>query len=328
MVLVEPLDARIPPWNMEALTQRNCPFCCSENVPVLIRPDLLPLAFCNTCGCWYVAQLPSASDIKRFYEGYYFAHRPANLSQEQAALMMANAREAARLDWHLQVLSRMLGGLNGKRIMEVGCGLCRFLALARAEGADVVGCDLSSEACAFARESLDILVYPQPLNECSSFLGSVDAVVMRDLIEHLPEPLADLKAACAILNSGGRIFLHTPNGGEAGDTTETARGWVGFRVDLEHFQYVSSRTINWLSRRLGLTIERLEASGFPGLKGIDKIPRKKSGVVSLPRRAARRIPGMRRTARAFRAVKEEMTNRRCDPRLGFYHLLAVLGKDV
>jgi len=68
------------------------------------------------------------------------------------------------------------------------------------------------------------------------------------------------------LKPGGLLLLHTPNGGEAGTNIERAKKWVGFRVDLEHLQYLSPRTINCLSHELNLRIERLGAFGFAGLK--------------------------------------------------------------
>ena len=49
---------------------------------------------------------------------------------------------------------------------------------------------------------------------------------------------------------------------------------MGFRVDLEHLQYFSPRTIQVLAGTWGLHIEHLETTGYPGLQGIDKLPSK------------------------------------------------------
>jgi cyclopropane fatty-acyl-phospholipid synthase-like methyltransferase len=244
--------------------------------------------------------------------------------------MLENAREASGTDWQLQALSKVLGGLTGKRILDVGCGIGRFLLSARSQGADVVGYDLSPEACAFAQKRLGIAVHQSNLHSCSSSIGNIDAVVMRDFIEHPVEPFADIQAAGSILNRGGLLVIHTPNGGESGASVETAKEWVGFRVDLEHLQYLSPQTINWLSRKCDLTIERLEVFGFPSLKGIDKlpsVPNRLARTVHSVRETVRRIPGMRKTVRTFRALKAEITSEYfCDPRLGSYHLFAILRK--
>ena len=326
MILLKPLDARIPQWDLDHLTVRLCPFCNFENDPFLIRPDQLPVAFCNSCGCWYVARLPSASDIRRVYDGYYYTHRPTDLSEKGVSRMLENASQASGIDWQLQTLSKLLGGLGGKRILDVGCGLGNFLLMAKSAGAEVVGCDLSPEACEFTNNRLGITVHQSDLSSCMTFVGDVDAVVMRDLIEHPVEPLIDIQAACTVLKPGGLLLLHTPNGGEAGTNVETAKKWVGFRVDLEHLQYVSPRTVNWLSRKLDIRIERLDAFGFPGLKGIDKLPKRRFSTADSARDVVKRIPFMCTMVRTLRAVKTEVNGGYPDPRLGSYHLFAVLRK--
>lgn len=320
------LDARIPRWDMGTLTERDCPFCDAENESLLIRSDQLPVAFCALCGCWYVAEAPSVSDIERLYDDYYYSHRPSELSGKSVSRMLDNARCSSKHDWQLQTLLCLLGGIEGKRVLDVGCGCGCFLLKARVAGANVVGCDLSPEACSFAQNKLGIMVYSSVLQQCSSSVGNVDAVVMRDLIEHPVDPLGLLYAAYGILKPGGVLLLHTPNGGQAGTGIEEARKWVGFCVDLEHLQYISPDTINWLSRALNMRIERLATFGFPGLKGIDKLPRRKAKYGGRVRDIVKRIPFMSTMVRTLRTVKAEVNGGHHDPRLGSYHLFAVLRK--
>jgi len=261
------------------------------------------------------------------YDDYFNSHRPSDLSEKAAAMMFAVAHKTAQLDWQLQTLSKILGGLKNKRLVEVGCGLCRFLIMARAEGADVVGCDLSPDACTFAREHLDIVVHQQMLASCSSCIGKADVVVMRDLIEHPAQPLVDIEAAYTMLKRGGCLLIHTPNGGEAGNSLETAIAWVGFRVDLEHLQYLSPHVVNWISQKLDMRIERLVASGFPGLQGIDRLPDMRTfRQAGSLKRIVKRIPSVYTTVRILRAMRTELDGSYQDPRLGSYHLFAVLRK--
>ncbi len=326
---LEKLDARIPRWNVDALTKRDCPFCGSENEPLLVRPDSLPVAFCGDCGCWYVARLPSRSEIKRLYGGYYFAHRPADLSENRARRMRDNALAASDTDWQFQSLSKLLGGIAGKRILDVGCGCGEFLLMARARGANVIGCDLSPEACAFVQNRLGITTHQSDIESCVSSIGNVDAVVMRDFIEHPVEPLTDIRTAWAVLSRGGLLLWLTPNGGEAGTDVETAKDWVGFRVDLEHLQYVSPCTVNYLARELSMRIERLVACGFPGIEGIDKLPKMPSWasrIADSAKSTVKRIPHARRIAGTLRAIKAEVSGEYRDPCSGSYHLFAVLRK--
>ena len=326
LTVLKPLDARIPQWDMENLNARDCPFCGARNATVLERPDRLSVAYCNTCGCWYVDNLPSISDIVKMYDGYYQTHRPIDLSENSVAQRVENARKASETNWTLHALLKLYSGNGRMRILDVGCGFGQFLLEAKAAGADVVGCDLSPEACEFAKERLGLPVHQADLRSCSSSIGSVDAIVMSDLIEHPVNPLTDIQAACSILKSGGLLLLHTPNGGEAGTSIETAKEWVGFRVDLEHLQYLSPHTINWLSEKCDLSIERLETSGFPGLKGIDKLPEVKSRTASSAREMVKKIPWIRGMVKTLRVLKTEMMGGNRDLRLGSYHLFAIFRK--
>ena len=328
MLLLKPLDARIPDWNYDCLTSRCCPFCAARNETVLKRPDQLPVAFCNTCGCWYVDRLPSISDIVKLYDGYYHTHRPTDLAEKSVSHMVETAHKASETNWQIRALLKLHVGNGRMRILDVGCGPGRFLLEAKAAGADVVGCDLSPEACGYANSKLGITVYQAEFHLCSSSIGHVDAVVMRDFVEHPTEPLIDIQAAVRILKPGGLLLLHTPNGGEAGTSIEGAKKWTGFRVDLEHLQYLSPHTVNWLSKTCELRIERLETSGFPWLRGIDRLPQiqNKDFARSSAKKMIKRIPGMLGMARILRAVKAEVSGGQRDPRLGSYHLFAVLRK--
>ncbi len=323
-VILKPLDVRIPKWDLGHLNPRNCPFCKASNKSVLKRPDQLPVAICKRCGCCYINHLPHLSDIIKLYDGYYHTQRPTDLSDKTVSRMVENASKASKTNWQLQTLLNLHTSRGQMRILDVGCGFGRFLLAARSLGADVVGCDLSPEACSFANNKLAITVYQSELHLCSSSIGSVDAVVMNDFIEHPADPLIEIQAAVSILKPGGLLLIHTPNGGEAGTTIETAINWVGFRVDLEHLQYLSPHTVNWLSQKYGLRIERLETSGFPGLNGIDS--RRKPRSTSATKKIAGNIPGIRDLAKILRIIKAEISGDNRDLRLGSYHLFTIFRK--
>jgi hypothetical protein len=78
-------------------------------------------------------------------------------------------------------------------VLESGSGLGDFAALMRWAGFDATSLDLSSEIAA----SRDIAP------------GSVDAIVLIDVLEHLGEPKETLRECLRLLKPGGLIFLHT-----------------------------------------------------------------------------------------------------------------------
>jgi 2-polyprenyl-3-methyl-5-hydroxy-6-metoxy-1,4-benzoquinol methylase len=319
------LDRRIPDWSLERLSWRPCPLCDCEHDTVLIRPDGLPVAYCPGCSLWYVARVPDAAAMDDFYSRYWRAHRRTSLSAETAREIRRGLREDSPAEIALLQLEAALGSLRGRRILEVGCGAGAFLVAARERGAIVAGSELSEEAASFARSFFDLPVYTDGLEGCRTAAGPFDAIVMLDVIEHIAQPAGFLEALVSALKPGGVLLLWTPNGGAAGEGREDmAAGWVGFRVDLEHLQYLSAAAIGVLARRHGLDIEHLETLGVPDLAGAcgarPGLLRRLRGRVSTALSST--APGRRLVA----YIRSVLT--RDGGHQGTYHLLTVLRRPL
>jgi SAM-dependent methyltransferase len=259
------------------------------------------------------------------YQGYWYDFRPKQLDKEGAQKLLKAAPSTARADLKIQRLVALLGALKGKLVLDVGAGTGEFLLAARHAGADVIANEVSAEACDFLQRVLQIPVVRGELVEAPWEFGQPDVIVMSDLIEHPIEPLRLLSRACALLKRGGQLVIWTPNGGGAGTETTTAESWVGFRVDLEHLQYFSAKTVQLLSGSLGLDIDHLETTGYPALSRIDQLPmtRDRDGVgrlvkmcKTLIKRIAPWLPMIVQIARELRTPRTR----------GTYHLFAVLTK--
>ncbi len=323
--VLAPLDARIPRWSIKSASSRPCPFCGAVHAPALVRPDGLPVAFCAGCQLWYVSDLPPSEEIERLYQGYWFSLRPKDLSASYAHQLLSFP-DLLEDDIRLNRLCAVSGGLRGKRLLEIGCGCGEFLVAARHRGAEVFGNDISDEACSFLTEHLSIPVFHGQLDN-STFrkkFGSMDLVVMSDLIEHPVDPLATFASALNVLKPGGLLLILTPNGGNGSDQ------WTGFRVDLEHLQYLSSSTIAMLAGPYDCRIEHLESFGYPDLERIDRLPAGPASRCPSWRSAVkthlRKWSFARRLRRAGRAFYQYSGSGPGDPRSGTYHLLAILRK--
>lgn len=319
------LDARIPKWNTESLQARPCPICGQVNSPLLRRPDGLPVSYCGRCALWYVCQIPSAEEIYASYQGYWYEHRPKQLDEQGARAILSAAKIAARADLKTQRLTALLGTLKSKLILEVGAGTGEFLSAVRYAGADVIANEVSSEASDFLESALNIPVVRGELTQERWNFDPPDVIVMSDLVEHPIDPFRLLSCAVGLLRPGGRLAIWTPNGGAAGRDATTAESWVGFRVDLEHLQYFSPRTIQVLATTLGLEIDHLETTGYPGLSGIDRLPTKNSGAHgnNLVRAAKRVISRMAPWLPESLQIRRELRRPRAR---GNYHLFAILTK--
>ncbi|HWU35149.1 MAG TPA: bifunctional 2-polyprenyl-6-hydroxyphenol methylase/3-demethylubiquinol 3-O-methyltransferase UbiG [Methylovorus sp.] len=110
-----------------------------------------------------------------------------------------------------------LAGLQGKRVLDVGCGGGILSESMSARGADVTGIDLGEKALKVAElhrlESganvhyrlieVEALAHEQP--------ASFDVVTCMEMLEHVPDPAAVVRACATLVKPGGHVFFSTLN---------------------------------------------------------------------------------------------------------------------
>jgi 2-polyprenyl-6-hydroxyphenyl methylase / 3-demethylubiquinone-9 3-methyltransferase len=137
------------------------------------------------------------------------AHRWWDPAGEFAPLHQINPLRLEWIDAHAR--------LQGKSVLDVGCGGGILTEAMARRGAEVTGIDFSERALQVAQLHLnesDVKVrYEKALVEDYAALhpGAFDVVTCMELLEHVPEP-ASVVAACArLVRPGGQVFFSTIN---------------------------------------------------------------------------------------------------------------------
>jgi 2-polyprenyl-6-hydroxyphenyl methylase / 3-demethylubiquinone-9 3-methyltransferase len=118
-----------------------------------------------------------------------------------------------RLDW-----INGLSGLQGKRVLDVGCGGGILADSMARKGADVLGIDLATKALRVAQlhaleaqtshvEYREISVEALAQEQPSGF----DIVTCMEMLEHVPDPASVVQACSELVKPGGWVFFSTIN---------------------------------------------------------------------------------------------------------------------
>jgi 2-polyprenyl-3-methyl-5-hydroxy-6-metoxy-1,4-benzoquinol methylase len=232
----------VPEWNLDDLVTRGCPVCGEDDSETVCRrPDGLDVESCRNCEMLFVARIPSEHQLAAFYSTYA-SHKGYSKGQPRSWL----ARVAAcAQDLYIEALEQT-GGLFGRSVLEIGCSTGNFLELVAFKGGRPAGVEIDTRA----REEAESRGF-----SVSSILpssGQYDVTCAFQVIEHLAKPGEMLGVMRSLTKPEGRVILGVPN---AAEFSRLGRDWLGFRVDLEHFNYFTIKTLASLLRRHGLLVE-------------------------------------------------------------------------
>jgi 2-polyprenyl-6-hydroxyphenyl methylase/3-demethylubiquinone-9 3-methyltransferase len=118
-----------------------------------------------------------------------------------------------RIDQHWQCDEHVRRPLEGRTALDVGCGAGLLAEPLARLGARVTGIDAAPELIEAARahaagQGLEIDYRAVPVEEVE---GQFDLVTALEVIEHVADPAAFVRALAARLAPGGLMILSTPN---------------------------------------------------------------------------------------------------------------------
>ncbi|GAI99566.1 unnamed protein product, partial [marine sediment metagenome] len=100
--------------------------------------------------------------------------------------------------------------IRGK-ILEVGCGVGSFLDEAQKRGWEVRGVEISKWASDYCVDKKDIIVHQGTLKTCNYNKNYFNTILYYHAIEHIVDPVSELKLAGSFLKRNGFIVIGVPN---------------------------------------------------------------------------------------------------------------------
>ncbi len=193
---------------------RNCKICNRNNLKVFISFDKYPKTISNLFNdsevakkdfekisfvqCDFCHHVQISEDMPQyFYEEYIMtvSHSPKmnNFQKEQAAFFIEKFK------------------LKNKNILEVGCGDGNFLSILQGLNVNAYGNEPSRPFRELALKKglkVDDLFVDENYNHPTA---PFDAVVSREVMEHVPQPIEFLRNIRRVVKSDGYVLIEVPN---------------------------------------------------------------------------------------------------------------------
>jgi SAM-dependent methyltransferase len=195
---------------------------------------LADIVRCLACGHMQLERFPDEVELA---EAYGEAASDDYVEEE------AGQRETARV-----ALERIERHVAPGALLDLGCWVGFLLAEARERGWRTLGVEPSEFASGYARDRLGLEVIRAGLLEADLPERQFDAVVMGDVIEHIPDAAGALDRIGRLLRPGGVLHLALPNAGSRLARRMGPRWWS---VIPTHVQYFTRPSLFTLLRRRG-----------------------------------------------------------------------------
>lgn len=213
---------------------------------------------CPVCETLVTARMPAdditavSHDDQGFYgREYWFSHQEQDLG-------FSNVTERARADLPERCLHWLTALLKYKlppgRTLELGSAHGGFVALMQWSGFDASGLELSPWVVDFARRSFDVPMMLGTLERQQVAAGSLDAIALMDVLEHLPDPVGTMRRALDLLKPDGLLLVQTPcyvEGRTHAEMVSSADPFLDQLKAVQHLYLYSPRAIRQLFHDLG-----------------------------------------------------------------------------
>ena len=205
--------------------------------PVLIR--------CINCGLVRHEDIPGYDRLGEFYPDDYLVY---NKSFKDASTALYSKLKNKLYNMRAKKVANLIGPSGN--ILDVGCANGAFLLSMKQfgdynlHGLDIkdTGMDFKDHAIDFKEGHLEELEYPDHF---------FDAIILDNVLEHVPDPEVFMEKVISILKPGGYIYGTTPNHNSL-DRFFFQRYWGGFHMP-RHIYLFNAKNLNMFMKNIGIS---------------------------------------------------------------------------
>ncbi len=202
---------------------------------------------CRNCKFVFMSRIPSLENLKMYYSNYSYSGDRINYISPHT------------IKSYHKLLDEMEPYRKTNRLLDSGCGLGWFLAVAKERGWEVYGTEFSAAAVQICSDK-GIKMKEGALSVSMFEENFFDVITSFEVIEHINNPHDELNAISALLRKGGLFYCTTPNFNSA------MRYYLGADYNVieypEHLSYYTRSTLTRLASMHNLKNVRFHSTGI------------------------------------------------------------------
>jgi 2-polyprenyl-3-methyl-5-hydroxy-6-metoxy-1,4-benzoquinol methylase len=248
-----------------------CKICGANNSEVKYYLKIFNVVKCCACSTVFLDFKNKVMDPREVYSANYYQERNEHYLKNIVADPIHGPENPSVIDFR-EGIKLIESFKHPSRLLDIGCGMGIFLAMARERGWEVSGVDISDYAIKFAMERFGIDCFAGYLKDANLPDRYFDVITLWDVLEHFENPLEELKEVKRILNDDGIIIFDTPNVDSlmrlfAHWTYKITGGLLKYPVKKLyhqfHLYYFSPKTLRMLLDKAGFEIIEMRKKTIP-----------------------------------------------------------------
>lgn len=237
----------------------TCILCQTDDTAPVYKKDRLTYVRCRQCGLVYVNPRLKGKSLQEVYEGSAIRAWWKKLLYSRRSISSFK-----NLDYRFQRAERLMYEVtkykDKGRILDIGCNRGFLLATAVSWGWEGYGIEIVPWFPQVITREFPLKIFNQPLRKISPPFEDhfFDAITMIDIIEHLNDPLSDLKEIHRILAPDGILLINTVDLGSA-YARSIGEQW-GSINPREHLYLFDRCTLQKIANHAGFKILTIQSS--------------------------------------------------------------------
>ncbi|MFH1314199.1 MAG: class I SAM-dependent methyltransferase [Candidatus Eisenbacteria bacterium] len=251
-----------------------CSLCKSTEITRKYHLPSLDVLECRRCGLVFIGGPAVPSSPANSYTQAYYEERSDYYYRNSVVDPEGGVEHGTIRDFRhgLDIINSLK---QPGRILDVGCAMGIFPAMAGRDGWKPYGVDVSEFAIEFAKKHFDGEYFTGHLRDARFPDRFFDVITLWDSVEHFEDPLEELVEIGRVLKDDGILLFDTPN---ADSLMRYVAHWiyrlsggaihypVGKLYHVYHRYYFSAATITRLLKQAGFRVNRLEKKTIPLVK--------------------------------------------------------------